>query len=211
VDPLRDLDDRLFYTINALARRTDWLHSPVVQYATHGVVLFALLLLSGVFLARIRDSRTLAAAGWAGIATLLALAVNQPLTHVFNEARPYVTHPTVLLLVARSPDSSFPSDHAVMAGAAATGLLLANRRLGLIAAVAAVLMAFSRVYVAAHYPWDVAAGLAVGAGVAGFGWLLLRVPLIAATAWLRRQPGVRTGFAPTREWPPAGTGIHARA
>ena len=69
-----------------------------------------------------------------------------------------------------------------------------SRRLGLVAAAAAVLMAFARVYIAAHYPWDVLAGLALGAAVATLGWLLLRRPLTALTGWLRSLPGVRAGF-----------------
>jgi membrane-associated phospholipid phosphatase len=40
---------------------------------------------------------------------------------------------------------------------AGAGLLLAHRRLGVLAAVLAVVMAFARVYVVAHYPGDVAA------------------------------------------------------
>jgi len=32
--------------------------------------------------------------------------------------------------------------------------------------------------------------------VAVVGWFLLRRPLVAVTAWLRRQPGVRTAFRP---------------
>lgn len=195
---LRNIDDRLFFAINSFARDTGWLQGFVVAYAKLGVVLFGLLLLAGLFYARSRDSRTLAAAGWAGAATLLAVAINQPLSHLFHEARPYVTHPHILLLVAPSPDYSFPSDHAVMAGAAATGLLFVSRRLGIVALAAAVLMAFSRVYVAAHYPWDVLAGLMLGAGVTGLGWLLARVPLTAFASWFRRQPVLRIPFNFTR-------------
>lgn len=68
----------------------------------------------------------------------------------------------MLVLVHRSVDASFPSDHATMAGATAAGLLLLDRRLGVTAAVDAALMAFARVYVGAHFPVDVVAGLAVG-------------------------------------------------
>ena len=193
---LRSLDDRLFFAVNSLARHTSGLHQIVVGYAEYGVVLFGLLLTAGLILARSRDSRTLAASGWAAVAALIALAVNQPLTHLFHEARPYVTHPHVLLLVSRSPDFSFPSDHTVMAGAVAAGLLLVSRPLGWLAVAAAALMAFARVYVAAHYPWDVLAGLILGASVTGLGWLAFRVPLTALSAWLRRQPILRVGFAP---------------
>ena len=121
---LHHLDDRLFFACNAFAGRTPWLHGPVEAYAGYGVVLFGVLLVLALLRARRRGTRDLAAAGWAGVATLLAVAVNQPIAHLVHEARPYATHPHVLLLTHRSADFSFPSDHAVMAGAAATGLLL---------------------------------------------------------------------------------------
>ena len=93
-------------------------------------------------------------------------------------------------------DFSFPSDHAVMAGAVAAGLLLVSRRLGLLAVVAALVMAFARVYIAAHYPWDVIAGLGLGAAVVVLGWVLLGRRLLALTGWLRSRPGVREVFGP---------------
>ena len=195
VNPLRTLDDQLMLAVNTFARHTGWLHAPVLAYATYGVVLFALLLLGGVLFVRHRSNRDLAAAGWAPLGMLLAVAVNQPVGRLFGEARPYAAHPALLRLADPTKDFSFPSDHAVMAGAVAAGLLLVSRRLGLVAAAAALAMAFSRVYIAAHYPWDVAAGLAFGALVAVAGWLLLRRPLIALVAWLRSRSGVRAVFA----------------
>ncbi len=196
MDFFHRLDDRLFRATNSLARHTDWLHTPMSDYARFGVILFAGLLVIGLLMARHLDNRTLAAAGWAPVATLLAVAANQPLSRAVHEARPYDTHPHVLVLVARSTDWSFPSDHSVMAGAVAVGLLLVSRRLGLIATAAAVLIAFARVYVAAHYPWDVVAGLALGGAVAYASWLLLRTPLTDFTGWLRRQPVLSSVFAP---------------
>ena len=133
--------------------------------------------------------------GWTTVATLTAVALNQPVGNAVGEARPYATHPGLLRLASATSDFSFPSDHAVMAGAVAAGLLLVSRRLGLIAVVLAVVMAFARVYIGAHYPWDVAAGLGLGASVAGFGWLVLRRPLVALTAWLRALPLLRSLFA----------------
>ena len=204
MDTLHRLDDRLLLDANSLSRGTGWLHPLVTSYARYGVVLFALLLLVGLVLARGGSARTLAAAGWACGATLLAVAVNQPVGQRFDEARPYVTHPHLLVLASRTSDFSFPSDHAVMAGSVAAGLLLVSRRLGLVAVVSALLMAFSRVYIAAHYPWDVVAGLALGATVAVLGWLVLSAPLTELTIWLRSRPGVRSVFA---ELPPSAVGV----
>jgi len=73
-----------------------------------------------------------------------------------------------------------------MAGAAAAGLLLYSQRLGIVAGAAALLLAFSRVYIAAHYPHDVLAGIAVGAAVTVIGWWLLARPLTALVDWAQR-------------------------
>lgn len=195
----RHLDDRILLAVNDLARHTPALHGLFLGYATYGLVLFFALLAAALIVVRHRSTRDLAATGWAALAPLLALALNQPLGHLFHEQRPYVTHPHLLRLADITTDFSFPSDHAVMAGAVAAGLLLAHRRIGSIAVLAALLMALSRVYIAAHYPWDVAAGLVFGALVAVVFWALLRVVLLPVTAWLRELPGLRAVFAEHRE------------
>jgi membrane-associated phospholipid phosphatase len=178
----------LFGAVNEFARSTRWLHAPMLAYASYGLVLFVALLLVGWWLARSRGPRAMAAALWAGGATLLAVAVNQPLARSVHEARPYTVHPRILVLAHRSTDFSFPSDHAVMAGAVAAGLWMVSKRLGVVAAVAALVMGFARVYVAAHYPHDVVAGFALGAGVVLVGWLLLARPLTWLIELLARTP-----------------------
>lgn len=182
----------LFGQINEFAEGTPWLHGPAQAYANYGVVLFGVLLVAGWWVARRSGQVTgVAAAIAAGGATLLAVAVNQPIVHAVHEARPYTTLPNILVLANRSTDPSFPSDHATMAGAVAVGLWIVNRRLGIIAAAAAVLMAFTRVYIAAHFPADVVAGLLLGGIVALGAWLLLRRPLtwaVEAVATTRLRP-----------------------
>jgi undecaprenyl-diphosphatase len=64
-------------------------------------------------------------------------------------------------------------------------LFLVHRTLGWVAGLTAALMAFSRVYIAAHYPLDVAAGLLLGTAVTLIGWLLVRRLLIRLVERLR--------------------------
>jgi undecaprenyl-diphosphatase len=170
--------DRWFDAVNHLARQTPWLHGPARVYAGYGVVVFAALLLWSWWLARRDgDPARVAASVSAPVGALIALGVNQLLVRSIAEPRPYTALPRSLVLVSRSTDPSFPSDHAVMAGAVAVGVLLANRRLGVATCALAVLMAATRVYVGAHFPLDVVAGLVVGALIAVASWLVVR-PLV---------------------------------
>jgi membrane-associated phospholipid phosphatase len=167
----------LYLQINDFAKHTAWLHVPMTDFAKYGLVLFAVLLLVGWWISRPRSSRSMAAALLAPVSTVLAVAINQPIIKHVNEARPYVVHPNALVLVSKTTDPSFPSDHAAMAGAVAAGLFLVAWRLGLIASILALAMAFARVYVGVHYPGDVLAGLGLGAVVALVVWAIFRVPV----------------------------------
>jgi undecaprenyl-diphosphatase len=152
-------------------------------YAEYGVLLFAAALLAGWWTARANPNpRAMAAALWAPVGALLALGLNQPLGRLVHEARPYAVLPHALVLVAHSHDFSFPSDHAVMAGAVTAGVLLTHRRLGLVTLAAAVVLAFARVYVGAHFPLDVIAGLLLGA-VVTIGTFLDGRPVVVRIVW----------------------------
>jgi len=79
--------------------------------------------------------------------------------------------------------SSFPSDHAMLFSALATGLLMISRPLGVAAYVYWVaVIGFPRIYLGMHYPTDVIGGAALGAGL----------------AWLACQDAVRR---PIVRWP----------
>jgi membrane-associated phospholipid phosphatase len=181
------MDGKLFGWINRFANRTGWAHGLMTAVANYGIVLFALLLLVAYLDGRQHDDlRAVAGSVWAAGATLIALGIGQLIGGAVDRARPYAAMTGVHLLVDRTTDFSFPSDHATAVGAVAVGLLFTSRRWGMIAALLAVVMAFARVYVGAHYPGDVVAGLALGAAVAAAGRLVVVSLLTRLAAWLSR-------------------------
>lgn len=105
----------------------------------------------------------------------LALLVSQPISHAVERIRPYLAHPGhAHLLIARSQDFSFPSDHAVGGFALAFGIWLYDCTLGGALLVLATILALSRVVVGTHYPGDALAGATLGAASSG---LLFAVPV----------------------------------
>ena len=125
---MNSLNHHLFTWVNSFSRATPLLHGPARAFATYGVVLFGVALLLALWQARHASDATLGSVGWAGLGTLVAVGVNQPVAALFAEPRPYAGHPDVLVLVSRTTDWSFPSDHSVMAGACAVGLMIAGPR-----------------------------------------------------------------------------------
>jgi membrane-associated phospholipid phosphatase len=124
---------------------------------------------------------------------IVAYLINDGMKSVVVERRPCFTYQNAFLLEKwfTATDYSFPSNHMVVAAAMAAALWLINRRLGLMAAVAAAIMGLSRVYVGAHYPHDVAPAVVVGVVVGLATGLALRryvTPLIEKPAAGRLRP-----------------------
>ncbi|WP_421577213.1 phosphatase PAP2 family protein [Shinella sp. M31] len=101
-----------------------------------------------------------------GLAFLLGLAINQIILLVVDRIRPYDAGIT-RLLIERSGDPSFPSDHATAAFAIAAGFLLHGMaKRGLVFLAAALLISLSRVYIGTHYVGDVMGGALTGVAAA---------------------------------------------
>lgn len=120
----------------------------------------------------------------ATLAALVALAVAALISAQYMHARPFMDGLSPNWL-DHPPDSSFPSDHATLLFALAVALFLKPppimAKAYLLLLVLACAVSFARVWLGAHYPWDIGGGAALGCVAA---WLALSPPFCALVSRL---------------------------
>ncbi|MFJ1708383.1 phosphatase PAP2 family protein [Kitasatospora sp. NPDC088346] len=159
------IDGSLYLDVTDLAHRTP---APVgrlvADWSAYGLALFALLMAAAWWRARRGPSAVMAAALAAPVVVVAVFAADTALKSVLREPRPCRVLPAGATLEAcpGAGDWSMPSNHTVIAFAAAAALWQVDRGLAAVAGVAAAAMGVSRVFVGVHYPHDVLAGALVG-------------------------------------------------
>jgi membrane-associated phospholipid phosphatase len=158
------VDGPAYTDVVDLARHAPaWLNDTVTAWSTYGLALFAVLMAAAWWRARRTNAGAAVTALAVPFVVVLAYGVDAALKLLVREDRPCQSLRVATLEACPAPgDWSFPSNHAAIAAAAAAALLFVSRRLGSVAVVAAGAMALSRVWVGAHYPHDVVAGVLVG-------------------------------------------------
>jgi len=130
------------------------------------------------------------------LALILALGdslVINMIKHAVNRPRPFQEIPDLNLLVGYGRSASMPSSHTATWFAATLLSFAFYRRSIFFMLPLAAIMAFSRVYVGAHYPTDVLAGAILGMGYAAVGLVLAQLlwrccgPRIAP-GWFQQAP-----------------------
>jgi len=99
------------------------------------------------------------------------IVVNFILKIIINRSRPHEIIAGFSTLISPPADASFPSGHAALAFASAYGIYrILGARCGIPAYILAVIVAFSRLWVGAHFPSDVIFGAAIGVVCAVLSW-----------------------------------------
>ncbi|HET6291491.1 MAG TPA: phosphatase PAP2 family protein [Amycolatopsis sp.] len=173
----------------------NWLQAAGILFTEAGLLAFAALFAWMLWRARTSPVR-MAVALLPPAATALAYVLSEAVKSVLQEDRP-CRQLVTLVECPPAGDWSFPSNHSTIGAAAAVGLALAWRRLAPWVLPGALLMGFSRVFVGAHYPHDVLAGLVLGSVTA---WLVFRYLKGPATGIARRLTA-HAGDAPTQPMP----------
>ncbi len=98
-------------------------------------------------------------AGWS---FLLALLLTTILSHFIGRLRPFLASTDVHLLIPSPLNTSFPSGHTATSFAIAASFLFADKKIGTLAFVFGLIVAFARVTAGVHYPTDILGGIALG-------------------------------------------------
>ncbi len=137
----------------------DWFMPLVTKLGDHGIFWIGVAILLLFF------KKTRATGAMMGVALLCGLIIgNGMMKPMIGRTRPYDTEGAmqIHLLVDRLTDGSFPSGHTLASFEAAGVLFIRDKRLGVPALIAAILVAVSRLYLYVHFPTDVIAGALLG-------------------------------------------------
>ena len=133
-----------------------------------GVIWYAMLALLPILYGRsaVKPAIVMAVTGMAGV------LLYKVLKKVCVRERPFITHTSISLAMAPLDRYSFPSGHTLHAVSFTWQAVVQFPELSWVLIPLATLIAASRVVLGLHYPTDVLAGAAIGAGLATAGLTL---------------------------------------
>ncbi len=166
------LDAEVFQAVaNSSSPLLDTAMPALTRAADHAKLWLAIA--AGLAMSGSRSAHRGAVRGVVSLA-MTSLITNQLAKRVWRRNRPgYRSVPPARRLRRYPTSDSLPSGHAASAAAFVVGVGLENPTLGILLAVPAWLVGFSRVVTGAHYPGDVLAGFGIGSAIAALGGRLV--------------------------------------
>jgi len=158
MNTLEAFNQALFLMIDATPSTPRW-QIGAASFIADYVIFLVPLVLAALWLQGNRHAR--ATALRACCVTLLALGVNQLIGLVWLHPRPFMIglgH----TFIEHAPDSSFPSDHGTVFACITLTLLMARMRgWGMLMLIAGLAVAWARVFVGVHFPFDMVGAVLV--------------------------------------------------
>lgn len=162
------IDQQLFFMLNASS--DEWGVMPAIAFVAAKMIIYLIPLhLIMIWVLGDRSVRRQALILFGALLT--GLAISYVIGIVMPTQRPYLI-PIGHALVEHRSSPSFPSNHGlIMFTYAITMAMLAHWRHALVIGAAGLMVAWARIYVGVHFPFDMAGAVIVGAVAA---WLALR-------------------------------------
>jgi undecaprenyl-diphosphatase len=172
--PLQRLDASIYLAVNSFphAPWSDRAGNLITTWTTGGWIWSA-----GLLVARLMGARRAKGAIW-DVLPSVAIAtwiVEHPLKALFRRRRPFVDIVRALVVGKKPGSWSFPSGHTAASFAGAFMVSKVWPRYSPLFFALASLVGFSRVYVGAHYPGDVASGAGLGMALSEIAFRLNRL------------------------------------
>lgn len=155
-----------FLSIYSLSHHSAFLDLLGKFFAEYSVYVCIIVLVVAVLYPSANRARNRVTVMVSVVAALIArLGVKTAIALAFPRPRPFVSLPDIYPLITSLPSEnlqSFPSGHMIFFFALATVLFYFNKKVGIFAFVAAVLVGIARIYVGVHWPTDILGGAALG-------------------------------------------------
>ncbi|MBC7405085.1 MAG: undecaprenyl-diphosphatase [Cytophaga sp.] len=195
---MEKLNEALFLLINASAHPNTVALLLAKFLAEYAIFLIPIVLILGWLRSNDSARKTLIMATVAGLAGLF---INQLIGFIWLHPRPFmggIGH----TLIPHVADSSFPSDHLTLLWAVSLSFICHRqcRSMGMMLTLLGIPMAWARIYLGVHFPFDMV-GAAFVAGVSvwfvykGKRWLVEPIFNIATSIYVRLfRPLIRRGW-----------------
>lgn len=175
------LNEQLFFFFNSFAGRSAFVDSAIVFVGNDlPFLLIGFTLVYFIFIRRSAQRFTLLS-----LAVLAAALVTEVLKWaIFRHPRPFVALDGVTQLIQISAFDSFPSQHATIFAALATGMFIYDRSVGVWYIVMAICIGIARIMAGIHYPFDILTGFFIGFLMTYLAYYLLRKLIISVRNYI---------------------------